>query len=236
MKYQLSKYIYTFVSSKGEFLIYCSRTNSFLKLTKELFEFISEIKKDSSLINEFDESLISLFVKNKILVVANEDDDYLLERQFEEDTITYSQKTLGLTLVPTLSCNFDCPYCFEEGKRGENMSDETIEHLLTFIRKHEIAKELSITWYGGEPLLAFNIIKKIVDRIENEVNIPIKYHTIVTNGFYFTDKILDFFKKHPLDTIQITLDGKKERHDTIRRQKVTGEGSYDILMNNMITF
>ncbi|MDR2126473.1 MAG: SPASM domain-containing protein [Prevotellaceae bacterium] len=235
MNYEISKYIHTFISSKGYPLIYCSRTNAFLKITKELYDFVLEIKKDSSLINELDDSLLDLFKNKKIIVKSNEDEDYLLERQFNEEQISYSQKTLSLTLVPTLSCNFDCPYCFEEGKRVGNMKNETIEQLILFIKKHESAKQLDITWYGGEPLLAFGVIQKVLSRINEEINIPVKWHTIVTNGYYFTNKVIDFFKLHPLNCIQITLDGDRERHDKIRKQKSNGEGSYDKIINNIDT-
>ncbi|MCL1942918.1 MAG: SPASM domain-containing protein [Candidatus Azobacteroides sp.] len=204
-----------------------------MSLTKELFEFIGQIKQDPSLINELDESLIELFKSHKIIVEEHEDDDFLLKRQFSEDRISYAQSTLGLIIVPTLSCNFDCPYCFEEGKKGGIMSDSTIDELMTFIKKHELAKDLVITWYGGEPLLAFDAIKKILNKIKSEIRIPIRWQSMVTNGYYFDSEVIDYFKENPLHSIQITLDGNRERHDRIRKQKNTGEGSYDRLIGNI---
>lgn len=233
MDHVISKYVYQFVSSKGEYLIYCSRSNSFLKLSKDLSKYIEECKNDSSLLNDLDVELLEALKKHKIIVHKNEDNDFLLERQFLEDQITFSTSTIGLVLVPTLACNFNCPYCFEEGKKASRMSDNIIDQLISFIKLHKFAKNLAITWYGGEPLLAFSTIQKILNKIHNEINLRLTEHSIITNGYYFTKEIIDYFKEHPLNDIQITLDGNKTRHDSIRKQKATGEGSYDILINNI---
>ncbi len=229
----ISKYVYQFVSSRKEHLIYCSRTNAILKLSEGLSQHIEECKEEPLLLEELEDELLELFKKHKIVVSAEEDQDFLLERRFLEDQITFSTATVGLVLVPTLGCNFSCPYCFEEGKTTGSMSDRTIGELIAFIHRHELAKKLEITWYGGEPLLAFEKIKKILDRIKKEVPLPIAFHSIITNGYYFTDEVIEFFREHPLDNIQITLDGDKSRHDTIRRQRGSGEGSYERLIRNM---
>ena len=233
MNYIISKYTHNFVTSKGVYLTYCSRTNSFMSLTKELFEFIDQMRENPLLINELDKSLFELFKSHKIIVNDYEDDDFLLKRQFHEDQISYSQSSLALVIVPTLSCNFDCPYCFEEGKKGGIMNDSTIDELIMFIKKHELAKDLTITWYGGEPLLAFDVIKKILNKIKSEIMIPIRWQSIVTNGYYFDSKVIEYFKEIPLNSVQITLDGSRERHNQIRKQKSTGEGSYDRLIGHI---
>ena len=113
------------------------------------------------------------------------------------------------------------------------MDEEIIEHLISFIKLHSEAQGFGITWYGGEPLLAFEVIQKILNRIRAEINIPLKGHSIITNGYYFTDKVIQFFKEYPLNSIQITLDGNKERHNSLRKQKITGEGTYDRIITNI---
>jgi uncharacterized protein len=229
----ISKYVYQFVSSRNDYLIYCSQTNSFLKLTPELYDFLLQCKENSSLITELNDDLLNLFVKYKIIVSEGENDNYLLKREFYENQTAYSAAALGLILVPTSACNFDCHYCFETNKSGGIMSDKTIDNLIAFVKKHEYAKGINLTWYGGEPLLAFDTIKKILPRLKTEINIPLTSHSIITNGYYFSDKVIDFFKKYPLNEIQITLDGNKQRHDSIRKQKHTGEGSFERIMSNI---
>ncbi|GHU70139.1 radical SAM/SPASM domain Clo7bot peptide maturase [Bacteroidia bacterium] len=229
----ISNYVYQFVSSKNDYLVYCSQTNAFLKLTPELYEFFLQCKNNSNLLSELDEDVLNLLKNHKIVVDINANNDYLLKREFCEDQAAYSTAGLGLVLVPTAACNFDCHYCFETNKGGGKMNDKTINNLFDFIKTHEDARELSITWYGGEPLLGFDTIKKILPRLKSEIKIPLKRHSMVTNGYYFSDEIIDFFKEYPLNHIQITLDGNKERHDSIRKQKITGEGSFERIMSNI---
>jgi len=233
MKNTISRFVYFFISSKKEHLVYCSRSNSFLKLSEVFFDFLKQCKENSSLISKIDEDLLSLLKKHKIVVSENEDSDFLLEHEFAENQSAYLYSSLGLVLVPTIACNFDCPYCFEKGKKASKMSDEVIENLIRFIKKHQETKKLFITWYGGEPLLSVDVIEKILKKIHSEISLPLTGHSIVTNGYYFDSKAIDLFRKYPLKSIQITLDGKKERHDNIRKQKITGEGSFDRLIANM---
>lgn len=233
MSYIVSKYAYFFISSDGKFLAYCSRSNSFVKLSKALYEYLQNAKIDNCAVENIDEKLFNLLRKNRFLVQETEDYDFLLKHQFKEDQVTFHSSSLGLVLVPTLGCNFDCYYCFESGKKASRMSDEVINQLIEFIRKHKDIKELDITWYGGEPLLCFDIIQKIMSMIQSNLTIPLHGHSIVTNGYYFTQEVIDFFKENPLNMIQITLDGLKERHDSIRKQKKSGKGSFDTLISNM---
>lgn len=231
----ISKYVYTFISSKNENLIYCSRSNSFLKVSQRIFDFINECKNTPSLLKELDGNVLTLLKKNKIIVGVDDDKDYLLEHQVVTDQRTYSKSILGLTLVPTLACNFDCPYCFENNKRAKTMPEKVIDDLVSFINLHTEAQCIDLTWFGGEPLLAFHILKDILKRIDADVRIPLRGHSIITNGYYFNADVIEFFKHHSLKSIQITLDGQKERHDKIRKQKGTGQGSFDQLILNMDT-
>lgn len=232
--YYISRYAYFFISSKEEFLGYSSRSNAFLKLGCDLYAYLSEIQKTKSPFDWEDDNILGLLKKYKFLVEEGDDDDFLLKHQFEQDTVTYHPISLGLIIAPTLSCNFDCQYCFETGKRASRMEDGIINQLVPFIKKHKYVQNLHLTWYGGEPLLCLDVIKKILLKISSELpNYPIKYHSIVTNGYYFNQEVIDLFKEFPLNAIQITLDGKKERHDSIRKLKKTGQGSYDRIISNI---
>lgn len=88
------------------------------------------------------------------------------------------------------------------------MSEETIDNLKKFINDHTAAEYLQLTWYGGEPLMTFKTIKKIMERITTETTPKLLYHRIVTNSYFFDSRVCDFFKLYPLNDIQITLDGE----------------------------
>lgn len=139
---------------------------------------------------------------------------------------------MALSLAPTSSCNFACPYCYEKSKPNLTMKDETIDALVSFINAHETVKTIRITWYGGEPLMAFGTIRKIVARIETSCKAKLISQDIVTNGYYFTTDVIEFFKQHPLRRIQITIDGPEELHDLLRKL-VNGRGTYKRITDNI---
>lgn len=70
-------------------------------------------------------------------------------------------------------------------------------------------------------------------RITGEVGISIKNHTIITNGYLFTDKAIKVFEKFPLDSIQITLDGTADRHNKLRALKGNNYPTYDKIVSNI---
>ncbi|MDR1197847.1 MAG: radical SAM protein [Prevotellaceae bacterium] len=231
MSLTVSKYTYFFESSKNKYLAYNSCSNSFLKLSKDLFNYIVECKITPGLIGNISDDVLKMLTDNKILVNENGDEKFVQELKFKTNMATYSQNNIGLTIAPTNECNFRCPYCFEENKKSVSMTDKTIDDLIAFIESHKNAKTMGITWYGGEPLLAFDNIKKILEKLKS-LSVELKYHGIVTNGYYFTDEVIDFFNENNLYHIQITFDGNRERHNKLRRDKDTRQGSYDVILAN----
>ncbi len=79
----------------------------------------------------------------------------------------YNSSSLGLTLAPTLGCNFNCVYCYEEDHNNfTKMSDEVQDSILKLIKgKGKALNSLNITWYGGEPLLAIDIVQSLSKKI-----------------------------------------------------------------------
>lgn len=233
MDYSITKYAYFFISSKGIPLAYCSKNNSFLSLTKELYNLLLSCKRNANQISQIDQQSLSILLKNGIIVNKSDDDAYLLRHHYETDKKAYSGTNLLLTIVPTLDCNFSCAYCFENNKRNVYMSETTISMLIEFIKRHNFIKSLSICWYGGEPLLAFNIMKKIMIKLQNEIKLPILSHVIVTNGYHLNREVIDFCEAYKVTCMQVTLDGIKERHDSIRINKSNQKASFDKIIDNM---
>lgn len=72
----------------------------------------------------------------------------------------FRSNTLGLTIEPTLACNFACPYCYEH-TRNEFMDDDTKNAIYSQVEMAAKRNEnVDIAWYGGEPTLAKDIIVK----------------------------------------------------------------------------
>lgn len=112
------------------------------------------------------------------------------------------------------------------------MDKKTIHNIIRFLNNSS-AKELSLHWYGGEPLLRFDLMKKIYEGITKETSLKLVSNSIITNGYLINNAILDFFKSTNMNKIQITLDGEKVTHDKKRHLKDNLEGTFDKIISNI---
>lgn len=238
MKVKVSKYTLEFASNNVYF-IYNSQTNILIRVNEEIHNIIHDSKKlnDGNLLFQFDEALLNKFKELKIIVEYEEEEKYLLDLEMNYAIKTFSTDRIILVIAPTTMCNFDCTYCFEKNKKNIKMSDDTIDSLINFLKEFKFSNKLHLTWYGGEPLLVTSIIEKILNRIKNELpNLKIKYHLLITNGYYLYGKHIRVFNEFPLDEVQVTLDGDKDRHDKIRNLKNKQVGTFDKIIANIDSF
>ena len=109
--------------------------------------------------------------------------------------------------------------------------DKCIENILS----NELINELSISFFGGEPLLAFaNVVKPIVEHTAYLASKYGKRYSIqmTTNAYLLKPEYADFLSKYNVQHYQITLDGNKKRHNKVRSD-ATGRGSYDEIVANI---
>jgi len=101
----------------------------------------------------------------------------------------FSTDYFGLTIAPTLDCNFRCTYCFEEHKK-EKMSQEIEAALLTYVDKQiKYTRGFSVTWFGGEPMLCMDIIQRLTKGFSElcaKHNVEFSPSSIITNGYFLT--------------------------------------------------
>jgi uncharacterized protein len=159
-------------------------------------------------------------------------DDRLRNRMLSSVT----SKILRLTIYPTEQCNFRCRYCYQYYKNGK-MSSETVNALLLFLEKRlPTLNVIHINWFGGEPLLAQDIIRQTSEVIQNGCrgNSSLRYvGNITTNGYLLN---LETFKKLTgmgIRAYQITLDGLEERHNRTRKL-INGGGTFATIWNNLL--
>jgi len=121
---------------------------------------------------------------------------------------------VNLTIAPTLKCNLSCAYCFEN-KSNKSLSSESEDFIVDYIHEQNSkGKEIHITWYGGEPLLAMDSIRIISNKLNRK---SINFSSdIITNGVCITDSILKDFCNLKINSVQITLDGCKSCHNAAR--------------------
>ena len=158
--------------------------------------------------------------------------DELARLEFFRNLSKYDATSFGLTIAPTLDCNFRCKYCFETHPKGF-MSAETQAALVKFVENRlDTAKNFSVTWYGGEPLLAKDIIYSLSEKfLEICAAKNVDYDAfIITNASLMDDADVENFKRYKISGAQITIDGPREIHDA-RRKNVTGESTFDKLID-----
>ncbi|MDY0282085.1 MAG: radical SAM protein [Salinivirgaceae bacterium] len=139
----------------------------------------------------------------------------------------------GVTLMLAQDCNLRCSYCYgQEGNYNDTpqlMSKKTAEEAINYLVNRSKGNELlQVTFFGGEPLLNFDVLKHVVlicEKFKNK-----KFHfSITTNGTLLSGEIVDFFKKIPI-SIMVSLDGEKTIHDK-HRKYANGKGTHNDVIN-----
>lgn len=235
-EHKVSSFLYLFKNSedKNEYLAYNGITNSFMKLNESLFELLSDATRDNTLLKQLDTNTYSILEKSKVICTQNEINDAINQKKFLRQLDTFQHNHLNLTIAPTSACNFSCPYCFEKGIKYHTMSNDVVKALIDFIEAKSkfTNNSVSITWYGGEPLLAVKKIDKIIQELDFR-NIKILYNGIITNGYYLNSENQKILKKHNIKFIQITLDGANAETHNKRRFNKDGSGSWDEIISNI---
>ena len=139
-------------------------------------------------------------------------------------------KALCLHIAHT--CNLNCSYCFaSQGKyHGERavMSYEVGKRALDFLVENSgTRRNLEVDFFGGEPLLNFDVVKDLVKyarSIEKEKGKNFRF-TLTTNGVLIDDDVIDFSNRE-MSNVVLSLDGRKEIHDRFRVD-YAGNGSFD---------
>lgn len=138
-------------------------------------------------------------------------------------------------------CNLRCRYCFaDEGayhSERELMSEQTAKKAVDFLLKNSgNRKVLEVDFFGGEPLMCLQTIKSVVAYAREEgAKLGKKFlFTTTTNALLLDDDAIDFFNRE-MENVVLSLDGRKEVHDAIRKTK-NGKGSFDLVIENVKKF
>ena len=132
-------------------------------------------------------------------------------------------------------CNLACRYCFAEegeyhGKR-DLMSYEVGRQALDFlIANSGNRRNLQVDFFGGEPLMNWEVVKKLVEygREQEKIHDKKFRFTLTTNGVQLNDEIMEFANKEMANVV-LSVDGRKEIHD-LMRPFPKGAGSYDLVI------
>ena len=141
----------------------------------------------------------------------------------------------ALCLHVAHTCNLNCSYCFaSQGKyHGERalMSFEVGKRALDFLIENSGTRHnLEVDFFGGEPLMNWDVVKELVAyaRVQEKIHNKNFRFTLTTNGVLVDDEVIDFCNKE-MSNVVLSLDGRPEVHDRLRVDYM-GRGSYDLIV------
>ncbi len=204
---------------------------SLIKNGAEYMDLLEEDKSQEGLETAIIEAIadVEALIKEGALFT---DDIY---EKYISDFKSRSTVVKALCLHIAHDCNLACRYCFaEEGEyhgRRELMSYEVGKQAIDFlIANSGKRRNLEVDFFGGEPLMNFDVVKRLVEYgrgLEEEHNKKFRF-TLTTNGILLNDDIMEFANKE-MSNVVLSIDGRKEVNDFMRPSR-NKKGSYDIII------
>ena len=169
-------------------------------------------------------------------VIANFDEREAFELQRRIACTTAPDGNVAITICPTLACNFECPYCFATRGRGKMSSEIQADVVALTARMLDAAnaKKLTITWFGGEPLMGTDVIESLSPKLVSVAEEHgCEYEAwIFTNGYLLEEDAVNLLLRCHVTKVHIPLDGVEATNDATRRL-VGGGPTYQRIMDNL---
>lgn len=212
-------------------LIFASRSSSLLTIKEKHYK-----QLQAGDFETLPEALLSELKRTKTIVDADENELQVLVNE-NKDVIKQSTN-LHYVIMPSAYCQLGCDYCGQEHAKAQlsnkamDAAESRIEHLL----KTGKFQSLEIHWFGAEPLVGINQIRVLAPRL---IALAERYNCrywskIVTNGLALKESIYEeLVHQYQVKSIEITLDGTAEFHDT-RRYTKSKDKTFDIIFNNIL--
>lgn len=213
--------------------------NEIIRVDDKVFNFLQcLILGKETRVNNETLSVINLLKRQGYL---SENRPSIIEHPYTQYLQLFLERKLEkITLQLTQQCNFRCKYCiYSEDKNlnqrshsSKRMTWELAKNAVDFFWEHSVdSPKVDIGFYGGEPLLEFELLQKVTEYAELRFKgRPLTFTTTI-NGSLLTDKIVEYFINHNIGAM-VSLDGPKEIHD-MNRVFINGSGTFDTVMTNI---
>lgn len=224
-------YVFKTFECGNEFFVYDRNCNKILSISKQEYDSLNNPKSLER------EKVLSKYQDRGFLKDSNLKE---IEHPASAVLAEFEDKHIHeMILQVTQDCNLRCSYCYyvNERYRQRHHSHIKMEFSLAkramdyFMEHSSDEKEIVLGFYGGEPLLCFDLIKKCVEYMELNVQGRKVRFVLTTNGTLLTNEKIEYFIEHDI-SILISLDGSKESHD-YNRKFADGTGSFDIIINKI---
>jgi len=225
----LSRYLKIFPSQDhpGQYMLYSTIRGSLVMISEATLK----SAQDGSLAGPESEALVRLGMLAGDLDVEREQMRGLIGRANGRSV------TFRAIVVLNLDCNLNCTYCYEEDFRGSlYMSEATAQLLVETLVRGRISQgmNLSLSFYGGEPLLSQDLIRRISEPLlQAAQHHGVNYSfSLVTNGTLLNRETAEKLLPLGLKGAKFTLDGPRSVHDG-ERPYTSGAGSFDVILENI---
>lgn len=234
---KLSKYTVEIKINNQQYILYNTISRSYYlysdKEKEAIWNLLFSLGDKTSYYLEEIELLRQLAQKE---IIVDENIDELRKLEYLENSQWYQNAAYHLTIFSTNACNFRCIYCTQEHV-VKNIEENVIEKVIDLVESlSRQVKLIYITWFGGEPLLQYPKIKKMMGKV---IEICEKNHCdigtdFVTNGYLLNENMVDDMLAMHTKTLQITVDSSPEIHNQ-RRYLKDGSATYEKILSNIIT-
>lgn len=223
-------------SSEGELILFNSFSGAIGVVDLENRTYVENIlsKGEISYSELLETDIGKLLIDNRYFIDVSLD-EFKEAEDFHSEYFN-DDRTLQIIILPTEECNFRCKYCYESFKRAQ-MPREIVNRIINFLEnKVPDLDSLIISWFGGEPTEALNVIYDISEHAQSLCQLHgVRYRSgMTTNGYNLTPEVFRRLISSDVRHYQITVDGPREHHD---RQRILreGGGTFDQIMQNLIS-
>lgn len=232
-------FIKLFTVANG-FYIYDVNTNKILETNQDIYNYLNAFLDDTSpvpLLHQENANILKDMLDAKLL---QGQPDVEIEHMMTDQLENILEHELSrICLQVTQNCNLRCKYCVFSGSyvnrvhNNKRMDWDTAKKALDLLYEHngESDQDVLIGFYGGEPLLEFDLIQKCVDYSYKLFPTKNLQFNITTNATLLHSKIVKYLLDHNF-TISLSIDGPQAIHD-LNRVHVNGQGSFETVMRNI---
>lgn len=233
------------VWEKNEYLLYNTFTGGIEVLTFQEGLLFSEMMTLDFFIKDTysdNKPFIENLIEKGYIDVDTADFISLAEEIYIKKKKTETNSTIFLTIGTTILCNMGCSYCFEFVKPNNTLKDDNViaqigKYIEEIIESNKDTKwrQLSVTWYGGEPLINMKGIKKLGPILYDIAIANGMYYNadLITNGIYLTPENVKILQELHINKAQVTIDGAREVHDKNRPLKIKNGKNYFQIVENL---
>ncbi len=175
--------------------------------------------------------LLERMAHGRMLVADHTDELGLLARRYEQTR--FDDTRFALTIVTSLGCNFDCPYCFE-AKHPSILGDDVAEAVLAALDEQlPRLRSFHVSWFGGEPLVGKRPLLDLSDQFIARCDAAgvVYSASISTNGYLLDRPMAQQLAERRVNLVQVGLDGPPDIHDRMRPLANGGETFWKIVEN-----